>query len=338
MRPGAGGRVILLGPQRRRPALREAVSDLAPEGPIALVTAGWEEREGEDGELREHVGREVRNLEVYGRGEDVFRRDPELFEAMRGRYDTMRRLQELYRMRLRHAMAAARELLARAIGADGTEGAAEGPGGPMDGEEALVSGECEAAIEAVRALDVHHLGRVAELNQAFEERWKPWERDAVARHREELRRRLTGAAVLAVAGGHVAILRSRLRLLGVGELWGGGPVVAWSAGAMALSPRVVLFHDSPPQGPGDAEVLQEGLGVFRGIVPLPHASRRLRLDDPVRVGLLARRFRPDACLTLDPGARIDCALGEAAEQGFAASGEVVLRLTPEGALQEVGGR
>jgi len=74
---------------------------------------------------------------------------------------------------------------------------------------------------------------------------------------------------------------------------------------MALTERVVLFHDSPPQGAGDAELLDFGLGIAPGVVVLPHARKRLRLDDPVRVSLLARRFRPAACVPLDGGDDIE---------------------------------
>ena len=41
------------------------------------------------------------------------------------------------------------------------------------------------------------------------------------------------------------------------------------------------------------------------MIPLPHATHRLRLDDPYRVALFARRFAPDACIALDYGGRID---------------------------------
>jgi hypothetical protein len=84
----------------------------------------------------------------------------------------------------------------------------------------------------------------------------------------------------------------------------GKPVFAWSAGAMALARRIVLFHDNPPQGAGNAEVLEHGLGLCPRIVPLPHAERRLRLGDPLRVSLFARRFQPQTPVTLDPGARL----------------------------------
>jgi hypothetical protein len=77
------------------------------------VTAGWEERELEIQELDAHVGGRAINLEVYHRGEDIFRRDPELLAGMRRRHDALRELQELYRLRLGHGLAAVRELQTR---------------------------------------------------------------------------------------------------------------------------------------------------------------------------------------------------------------------------------
>jgi hypothetical protein len=111
--------------------------------------------------------------------------------------------------------------------------------------------------------------------------------------------------VLCIAGGHVAVLLGRLRLFDLTALVDSRPVIAWSAGAMAVCDRVVLYHDSPPQGPGNPEVLDAGLALCRGIVALPHARKRLKLDDPVRVALFARRFSPATCVVLDEGARLE---------------------------------
>lgn len=286
-------RVVLLGPQREHPAVHDAVAELAPEGRVATVTAGWEEREAEDQELIDHLGRETLNLALYPRTEHVFEEDPELFRAMHERNDRLRRERELYAMRLGPTLGVARDLLARsALG-----------GGPAD--DRPLEREIEGALEAVRALDEHHLANVREQHAEFEERWTPLERDAVARHRSELAAGLADCGVLCIAGGHVGILLDRLRLFDVLSLVPGMPVVAWSGGGMVVADRVVLFHDSPPQGAGDAEVFRYGLGVAPGLVPLPWATSRLRLDDPLRVGLFARRFAPRACPTLDPGARLD---------------------------------
>jgi hypothetical protein len=83
------------------------------------------------------------------------------------------------------------------------------------------------------------------------------------------------------------------------------PVIAWSAGAMALSERIVLFHDRSAHGPGHPEVYARGLSLVHGIVPLPHARGRLLLDDRPRMAVFARRFAPARCVLLEEGTRID---------------------------------
>src|SRR5205814_1280869 len=67
--PAPPGRIVLLGPQRLAPTLSVALREAGfpDDSPIALVTAGWQEREGEDGELREHLGGRGVNLELYAR-------------------------------------------------------------------------------------------------------------------------------------------------------------------------------------------------------------------------------------------------------------------------------
>jgi hypothetical protein len=96
---------------------------------------------------------------------------------------------------------------------------------------------------------------------------------------------------------------------------------------MAISERVVLFHDLPMHGAGWPELLEEGLAMVKGVVPLPHAHRRLKLDDGVRVALMARRFAPALCAALDDGASL-----VVQPDGWKA-GPGARRLTPEGAVQ-----
>lgn len=283
--------LVLLGPQRHEPIVNRALADVAPgDEPIAVITAGWEERERELEELSVHVNRPLVHLQLFERAEDVFRKDPALLSGMRQRDDRLRRLQELYGMRLDHAMQPARELLRLREQGDDPE---------------LVSLEIEDAIEAIRALDQRQEERIAEIHSAFEEQWKPGERAAVARHRDELSHAMDGTRALCIAGGNVAILLNRMRLFDIGRFLEDRPVIAWSAGAMALGKRVVLFHDSPPQGPGNAEVFEHGACLFDDIVPLPHASTRLQLEDPSRVSLFASRFSPAQAITLDAQERLD---------------------------------
>ena len=51
-------------------------------------------------------------------------------------------------------------------------------------------------------------------------------------------------------------------------------------------------------------MLETGLGLVRGILPLPHATQRLKLAEAQRVALFALRFRPLLCIPLDEGARV----------------------------------
>ncbi len=274
----------LLGPQRLAPSIADELDALSVDGPVAAVTAGWQEREAEDDELRRHIGRAVTDLRLHGRCDAMFADDPALFEAHRARQDELRALQRLYRYRLDYVLEPARGLLAR-----------------RDDASPWLKAEQDAALVAVRTLDDDHLARIAMVNAAFDARWQPNTRPSVARQRAELAAILEGSRALLIAGGHVAVLLNRMRLLDVPGLLGDRPVVAWSAGAMILTERIILFHDSPPQGFGNAETLENGLGLVRGLVVLPDARHRLRLDDSVRAALLARRFSPAVCVPLDEG-------------------------------------
>ncbi len=302
---------VLLGPQRFSPTVAAALDDIGARGPIAVVTAGWQERESEVEELDAHIGRATMNLSLYRRFEEVLLEDRELAAAHRRRQERLRQLQDLYRARLEPTVEAARDLLGR------------------DADPSLLDPEQDAAIEAVRLLDAHHLRRIGEIHAEFEGAFAPGRRPAILRHRRSLARILADSAAVLVAGGHVAVLLNRLRLFDVGSLAAGKPIVAWSAGAMALAERVVLFHDSPAGRQAVSQVVDQGLALFPALVPLPHARRRLKLSDPVRVRLFARRFAPAACVALDPGSNIAWN-----GQGWRA-GPGTVRLAEDGGLAEM---
>lgn len=273
--------LTLFGPQRLEPCLREEFDFRGIAGSVAAVTAGWQEREAENDELQEHLGRPVVDLRLHARADQVFAEDPEFFEAHRGRQNHLQALQKLYRFRLEYALEPARQLLHR------------------EGDEALLEPASREAIESVRLLDQQHFERIAAVHREFEQRWAPRWRTSIARHRTEIAAILGRSGAVGIAGGHVAVLLNRMRLFDLGELFRELPIFAWSAGAMCLGRRIVLFHDYPPQGPGNAEVFDVGLGLYPGLLALPHASHRLRLSDPARIRLLARRFSPDLCVALD---------------------------------------
>ena len=304
-------RIVLLGPQRFEPNLRATLDSLGVDGAVAVVTAGWQEREGEDQALRSHLGCDVVDLLLYHRYDDVLLRDRELAAALDLKGQLLRRQQELYALRLGHALESARAVMGM-----------PGKGGALDDHR-------RGALRVLRSMDRQHVRRVGRIQEEFVREWNPARRPAVMRHRQQLAEILGAVCALCIAGGHVATLVNRLRLFDLLPMLEGKPVVAWSAGAMAVSERIVLFHDSPPQGRGNPEVLDAGLGLCPLVLPLPHASRRLQLDDPIRVGLFARRFSPAVCAALDAGARMDW------DGAGWTSGKGTCRLTRTGRIREI---
>jgi hypothetical protein len=272
--------VVLLGVQRFNPTLGDAVKALGVTGRMAVITAGWQEREAEDDELSAHLGGRTVNLRLHARGEELFAEDPELRAAHRERQDALRHRQDFYRVRLEHALEADQVIGLRAA--------------PPE----IALDEAEVSIGAVRELDRTHLVSCAKEHARFEEKMQTATRPSIQRHREELARILVGCDSIGIAGGHVATLINRLWFFGIGQLAAGKAVFAWSGGAMAVTSRIVLFHDQPPQGPGATEVLDAGLGLAPGVVALPQPEQRLHLDQKVRMDRMARRFAPERCLLL----------------------------------------
>ncbi len=270
--------------------MRQVVADLGIAGPIAAVTAGWQEREQEDDELAEHLREETCNLELHRRGEEVLAEDPQLLAALAELREERRATQRLYRLSLEHALAAVRALAAVP-------------------ETPLVLEELAEAFEVVRTLDARHLERITRLETAFRKQWSTARRRSVRRQRREIDQILERCGVLAIAGGHVGVLVDLLRMFGLDERLRRHTVLAWSAGAMAIGARVVLFHDSPPQGFGHAEVWGPGLGLYGRYLLFPHARTRLQVGDRLRIAILARRFLPQICVPMDEGELLSLTVG-----------------------------
>ncbi len=300
-------RAILLGPQRR-PTV-DFVRSSFPEGPFATVTAGWQERESDDAELNALLGGRGVGLGLYRRWLDVQERDPEYAAAERAVAGVLAELQDLYLLRLDYALRAVYALQRRAAGpaAGGAAGEAAGSaagGAVAEAAGSAAGGAAAEAVAAVRELDAAQLHRVNEVRGEFFGRMRPHDRPAIAGHRAAVAGVLGSAVALIVAGGHVGVLAEVLHLFNVAAVLR-TPVIAWSAGAMALADRIVLFGDRSPHGPGHPEVYGSGLGITRDLVLLPHARARLLLDDTPRMATFAQRFAPARCVLLEAGARVE---------------------------------
>jgi hypothetical protein len=276
---------VLLGPQRFRLTAGTVASRIAPDGTVVTVTAGWRDREKDDAELDEVLGGRSHNLHLFTRLGRLIRHDRRFATAASAYNRAVDEASELYLLRLQHALASVYTTMRRTARQD------------------LVDSSLRAGLQSVRDIDDWYLWVLAELEGELRTDGGVDASDVIAHHRGEVREALAGAALLAVAGGHVSMLRRCLRLFEVEpapEL----PVVGWSAGAMVLTDRIVLYNDKGPEGVRPSEVWDRGLGRVPGIVAMPHARRRLALDDTDRNVILAHRYAPARVVLLDDGSRL----------------------------------
>lgn len=281
---------LIVGPQRPTICIGEAIASAGIDArSFAVISAGWQEAEDDIDDVRAAVGRPLEDLRLYLRTEALFRADPALHAAYRQRQDRLRELQRLYALRLRQLALAARHTLR------------------ANADPEIAAGEQRHAIRQLRALDRHHLRATEKLHREFEAGWQHDEHVAWRAHRDEVAAMIEGHDGVLITGGNVIVLMNRMRLFGLAPLLADKTVVGWSAGAMVLAPRIVLFHDRMPQGRREPEVLGAGCGLVEGTVVLPDGVHRLRQGDRLRLGLMARRFSPQRCIVLDneTGMRFD---------------------------------
>ena len=308
--------VHILGPQRPEPNLRKVLDQLDVDGPVVVISAGWRHDEDELGELTDAVG-PVTSIPLYRWFDEGREHAADIRAVYRERQERIGRFKSLYRLRVNPALATVRDQIRR-----------------VSTDPELVLQQVESATRVVRGIDAEALAAVDEVRDAYTslaDRFdNPWVRD----RRDEAQEIIENAGVVLIAGGHVAVLRNRMLFFGVEHPLRSVqvPIVSWGAGSMALTRRIVLFYDDPPEGPGEAEVLDHGLGLIEHGVLFPHARRRLRLDDAERVAALARRFAPEACLGLEHGAWVTCEDGRWVNRG---TPESAFTLQPDGAVTPV---
>jgi len=275
---------LLLGPQRPTVNLDTAIARAGfGDGPIAVISAAWQEAEGDIGDVQRLLKNPLTDLGLYKKANDLFDADTTLHEAYRLRQDHLKEQQRLYRMRLRQLMIAARATLR------------------AEGETSVIAAERRHAISQLRALDQHHLRQVGKIHSRFDNACNVESNARLADATAAVEAQFSQFETVLITGGNVVVLMNRLRLFGLHRLLHDKQIVAWSGGAMVLCDRIVLFHDKLPQGRRDAEIMSEGLGILPRLVLLPNPSDRLRTRDLPRISLFDRRFSPAICATLDSG-------------------------------------
>jgi len=278
--------VVLLGPQGTTPDVGPVLAEHGVRGKVAIVRAGYQERESDDAEAIAQLGVPAVNLRLHARSVEVFRDDPAFTTAYQARQHRLRHMQSFYRVRLDKIEDAARTVSVRYV------------------DPELLDQEEKVSVDQFRHIDADHIERCDALRAAFDRKWHLAERPSIARHRDELRAELATVDALVISGGHVASLLNRLALFDVLGLAPDKPVFAWSAGAMVLTERIVLFHDYPPYGSDIAQVLDAGFGLARGVVVLPDPARRVNLDARAGIQRFARRMAPSTIVAMHHGDRL----------------------------------
>jgi hypothetical protein len=279
-------KIALLGPQGATPDVGAVVRDLGIKGPVALVRAGYQDRESDDDASTTALGVRAVNLTLHARGDDVFRNATDFATAYGARQQRLRHMQGFYRTRLESTEDAAKKISLRYV------------------EPELLAQEEKVSVDQYRYMDHDHIERCQAVRAAFDRVWPGHDVDLIAKHRKEVRDLMAPCEALVIAGGHVASLLNRLQIFDVVAASGDKPIIAWSAGAMVLTERIVLFHDYPPYGSDIAQVLDAGFGLVPGYVVLPDARRRINLEARTGIQRFARRMAPATCVAMDQGARM----------------------------------
>jgi hypothetical protein len=277
--------------------LAAEVAAFGVDGPVALVTAGWEEGERNDADVDRRLGGGSRNLNLYGRRLDVLESDADYADAQRLLHTQLAELRELYLVRLRHALDGVEVIRRRFAEADRRPGP-----------------ELDAALDAVRSLDESQAVAIGAAYERFYEQHPPHERPVIARHREEVAAIVAECGAIAIAGGHVGVLNDCLHLSNLAILIEDRPLLTWSSGSMAVTERIVVVDDDDPAGRPD-ELYDIGIGVAHGMVALPSAETRLHAHDHDRLTVLARRCAPSVCVLLGAGDRLELRAGLPADLG-----------------------
>lgn len=273
---------LILGPQRPELYIGDAMRQHELDtGTLAVISAGWQEAEGDIDVLRSELGSPLLDLGIYDRSQTLFAAEPELQAAYRERQERLTEQQALYRLRLKqHAIAVRRTLSA-------------------EGTPAVIAPERRHAVSQLRALDRHHQRQIDIAHMRFDSEFNVSNNGALASATQAIHDLLEPIETVIITGGNLLILMNRLRLFGLDRVLANKHVVAWSAGAMVLGDRAVLFHERMPQGLRDAELIDRGLGLLSKVIAMPDARNRLRTGNKLRMSAMSRRFAPATCCLLN---------------------------------------
>lgn len=332
-----------VGPGRHRdPDLRRADR-------VVLVTASWGRGEGDDGPLRRgfaEQGRRVDNLALWSAMAAFLEQRPVVRAILDEHRDAWQQLHDAYSVEndaltqtMRDAWVRARDLLGVAELPRLLErGDRQVPGPPTRPVghliEHVLAQRVQRHVQALVQADDLRAQTLSELwghfalaaGLAFDPLWQE--------QRRELARRLLEASLIAIAGGDPLVLLTALRFYDLDEVFveavrRGVHVFGSSAGAMVLGQRVIVFHDrrDPRQ---EFLLLDQGVGLSRGVQIFPHVHDRLHTEDPFNLAYLSARFRHRLCVGLNAGSTLALQPEQGRWRMWSAGDEDVVVFGPDG--------
>ena len=195
------GKIHILGPQRPSPNLPNIIERHLPDGPLAVITAGWRIDEIDISALERDLNRPLYLLPLYGWFDRLGAKEPELASLHSERQIKIKSYKKVYNLQLRAAF----DLWTKIA-----ELAEENP--------ELYSMDEKDALAAVRITDRRAIERQDLIRKEFDQLNTPWTHTVTMPYHDKIKNTLKKCRGLIIAGGHVAVLRNRLFFFGRDKL------------------------------------------------------------------------------------------------------------------------
>jgi peptidase E len=331
------GRIVFNGNFPDDGALPSRVAEwlLAPgraEGPVLLVTAGWERSEYEEAHVKRAIHAlgvpsrmvdgfdvNVRNLAAWHAYAEFSRREPPLAALWHARERLIETTRALYldknafniallRRTLEHLRARTPHLRLAEILADETATFSHPP--PDFDDDRLLGHVLAHDMRDVIGTLCLNDDRMVEILHVLDEHFAA----ASGLHynptwlelRARLEERVLSAASIFIFGGHLAALHRcltffRLRDAFREALRRGTTFFAVSAGALLLCERIIVYNDFASEvGPRrEFQLFDRGFGLVADLQIFPHCMDRIQTDDADNLAYLAHRFQNRTCVGLN---------------------------------------
>ena len=289
---------------------------------VLLITAAWEQREGDDAGQRTQLQRAgltapAGNLGAWSAWREFLDRRPDLSAAHAELAQVGEELRHFYLQRtgfhaelIRKGVATARDRvkgfsLGRVHDRDPVQPQAALPAAEL--LQRALGRELVHSIEALVQNDARMLRSLEEADDQLHTR-TGLRMDAGWREaRATLEQKILSADALVFFGGNPTALLEPLRFFDlrpalVESLRRGATLVATSAGALVMCERMIVY-DNFAGDPlhRDFWLMDRGLGLVNGLQILPHCMDRIQTDDADNLAYLARRFGTRICAGLNAG-------------------------------------